>query len=374
MKIGYKRMLLFQFVILLFILFNSFISSILTKYGIVIFLIGLLLAFKHFFGTEKDRNRFTKDILMEILIIIIIFFIIYYLLGMFFGFSRVDNYYTLYGIATFIIPIIITTILKEYLRYNMIKKSEGYNFLIITTCLIFTLLDITNVMNIQRFNSAYDSFIFIALTFLPALCNNIAATYISIKAGYKPNIAWLLIIRLYYYLLPIVPAPSDYIYSIIIITLPLIIGYRIYSRVEKVEVKGKVEKTKKSDYIVITSTLCLLTLIIFFTCGYFKYYAMSIGSGSMYPQIKIGDVVIVEKLENKKELQVGDIAVFKYHDVTIVHRIVKVIESDKENYYYTKGDDNENEDNYIVYEDMIVAKVLFKIPYIGYPAIWLNNL
>ena len=106
---------------------------------------------KSLHGTEKDRHRFTKDVLLEILIILIIFFVVYYISGILIGFIEVENYYTIYGIGIFIIPIIITTILKEYLRYNMLKKSEGSKLLIVTTIIMFTLLDVTNVTTIKNF-------------------------------------------------------------------------------------------------------------------------------------------------------------------------------------------------------------------------------
>ena len=130
---------------------------------------------------------------------------------------------------------------------------------------------------------------------------------------------------------------------------------------------------KKSDIVATLGTIFLLIVVVYMTSGYFKYYAISIGTGSMYPTIKIGDALVVEKLTDKKELKKGDIAVFKYHGVTIVHRVVKVVEEKDENYYYTKGDDNENNDNYVVYEDMIVGKVVFKVPFLGLPAVWLNR-
>lgn len=374
MKKGYIKLLIFQIIVFLIVLLNSFISSILAKYGIVVLMIMLVIAFKILFGTEKDRHRFTKDVLLEILIILIIFFVIYYISGILIGFIEVENYYTIYGIGIFIIPIIITTILKEYLRYNMLKKSEGSKLLIVTTIIMFTLLDVTNVTTIKNFITAKNIFMYLALTLLPAISNNIAATYISIKAGYKPNIVWLLVMRLYNYLLPIIPATSDYIYSLMTIIMPIVLAYKINNSISKIEVKGKKEEIQNRDIMLVLVVILIITTIVYLTSGYFKYYALSIATGSMSPEIQIGDVVIVEKIENKNELKEGQVIAFNYHGVTVVHRLVEIVEEKGENYYYTKGDDNKGKDNYIVYEDMIIGKIVVKIPYIGLPSVWLNNL
>ena len=126
--------------------------------------------------------------------------------------------------------------------------------------------------------------------------------------------------------------------------------------------------------MLVLVVILIITTIVYLTSGYFKYYALSIATGSMSPEIKIGDVVIVEKIENKNELKEGQVIAFNYHGVTVVHRLVEIVEEKGENYYYTKGDDNKGKDNYIVYEDMIIGKIVVKIPYIGLPSVWLNNL
>ena len=42
--------------------------------------------------------------------------------------------------------------------------------------------------------------------------------------------------------------------------------------------------------------------------------------------------------------------------------------------YYTKGDANEQIDGYKITMDMVIGTVNFKIPYIGYPTVWVNEL
>ena len=64
----------------------------------------------------------------------------------------------------------------------------------------------------------------------------------------------------------------------------------------------------------------------------------------------------------------------KYEDVIIVHRLINILEDKGEYFYYTKGDANENEDNWVVEKDMIIGIVNHRIPYVGMPTVWLNEL
>ena len=43
-------------------------------------------------------------------------------------------------------------------------------------------------------------------------------------------------------------------------------------------------------------------------------------------------------------------------------------------FFVTKGDNNNSPDSKEVIEDQLIGKVIFKIKYIGYPAIWFNLL
>ena len=119
------------------------------------------------------------DIIFEIVIFLLIFFLLYYLSGIIIGFARTDNYYNLNGIIKFIIPVTIIIVLKEYLRYSVIMKSEGSKLVTIITCILFILLDITNAIYYNEFLTKYEVFIFIALTLLPSISTNIVCSYLT---------------------------------------------------------------------------------------------------------------------------------------------------------------------------------------------------
>ena len=375
MKKSYKRLIIFDIILTVILLLNSFILNILGNYYYMdIFLILLLVIFKLIFGFEKDRHRYIKDIILNILIIYLISFIIYYIFGIFIGFYKTTNYLTFYGIRTFVIPYIVMIVVREYLRSQMLNKTENSKLLTIITCILFILIELSPRIGSSSFGSNYNVFIFAALTILPIISNNIVCTYIAKKVGYKPNVFWVLIAQLYTVFLPIAPNAGLYISSLIQFLFPFVIMYNTYRFFQKRDKDIPISYIKKRIYYEVP----LLALIVFgfayFVSGYFRYYAIAIATGSMHPKIKVGDVVIVDQQFEYKDLEVGQVIAYKYHGVIIVHRLCDIAVVGDDYYFYTKGDANEDKDNYIIYSDTIVGKVDLKIPYIGLPTVWLKDL
>jgi len=127
MKKSYIKIFIYCVLALLILFINSFVLNILTYYKMIILLIILLIVFKLLFGFEKDRHRYYKDVIMNILIIILTFFIIYYLLGLIIGFVRMTNYYNYNSFIKLILPYVVIVCLKEYLRYQLLTKSKVYS-------------------------------------------------------------------------------------------------------------------------------------------------------------------------------------------------------------------------------------------------------
>ena len=106
----------------------------------------------------------------------------------------------------------------------------------------------------------------------------------------------------------------------------------------------------------------------------FKYGILVIGSGSMTGTLNKGDAVFYERFDGDKEIDVGDVIIFKQNDKKIVHRVVDKKTVNGEIRYTTKGDANgQNDDDYITNNDVVgVSK--FRILYIGYPSIWIRDM
>ena len=374
-KNPYKKITIFE-IILLFILFiNSFVYNFLSNYYMIAFLAVVLGVFVYLFGYEKDRHRHTKDVIMNILIYLMTFFILYYLSGLVLTFARNEGYYSIHGFFNFTLRIAIYVVLRELIRYQMINKCEGSNKSTFLTILLFVFLDISNNIYYYAFTDSYKIFVFIALYILPTIGNNILATYLTKKTGYKPVVFYMLVMELYTYLLPIFPNPNKYIASIINFSVPVILLYKQYSYFLKESDEDIPRNYKKKSIPWLIVSLVITVILVYFSSGYFDYHAIAVASGSMNPVILKGDVVIVKKVDdNLGSLEVGDVIAFQYNDTIVVHRITKIIKDRGQYYFYTKGDANKSSDNFVVEEHMIKGIVKYKIPFIGYPTVWLNRL
>ncbi len=136
-------------------------------------------------------------------------------------------------------------------------------------------------------------------------------------------------------------------------------------------------KFKKFAKIFVNFLLVLfvivLTLVVFTAIDIpgFNYYLFTVNSGSMSPAIRTGSIVLVSPRESYQE---GEIITFKSEaekDVvkprfTTTHRIVGTRELEDKEVFVTKGDANDAQDSMGVDKALVVGKVLFNVPLIGY--------
>lgn len=373
MKKGYKKILILSLILISIFLLDLFIFNFFSSYKMILFLFILLIFFDIFFVIEKDNHRYVKNVMFEISIFIISFFLLYYLLGLLIGLAKNPSYLNFYGLKVFIIPLIIYTILREILRYNMLNKAGNNTLCSIMVVNVFIVLDMAYIIDYTSAVGKNSILKLIALSILPIISRNISYSYISKKMGYKPIIAFDLIFGIYPYLISIVPNPSEYIVAIIQLVAPVIFAFNMLKFITKKEDKfidsTSYKKTLKSS---ILPTIIVIILVYFYS-GYFKYHAVAIATGSMTPKIKKGDVVLIDKKYNYESLKEGDVIAFKKDNYIIVHRIIKKIKTNNSYAYYTKGDANNSIDDILIEKNIYVGKEITKIPGIGYPTVWFSE-
>lgn len=90
------------------------------------------------------------------------------------------------------------------------------------------------------------------------------------------------------------------------------------------------------------------------------YAFLEVASGSMEPNINVGDLVIINT--RNKEIVENDVITFTDASGSFVtHRVSESVTSG----FITKGDANNAEDEDIVKKENVVGKYVFKIPYFG---------
>jgi signal peptidase len=125
-------------------------------------------------------------------------------------------------------------------------------------------------------------------------------------------------------------------------------------------------KTKKIIKITLIITIATITTIflLFYRpvslAGDTRYEPVF--TGSMEPAIPVGSVVVIKPVD-PETLKIGDIICFKLSEPTsITHRIINITNEG----FTTKGDANEDPDQWAVKKENIIGKAILTIPYIGY--------
>lgn len=108
------------------------------------------------------------------------------------------------------------------------------------------------------------------------------------------------------------------------------------------------------------------------TPSFFGIKTYTIVSGSMQPELNIGDMVVVKET-NDNELNVGDIISYRNGQSVVTHRIHKIYYKDGQKQYITKGDYNNVEDSIILTIDSIEGKVVNKLSGIGNITLFLQS-
>lgn len=126
-------------------------------------------------------------------------------------------------------------------------------------------------------------------------------------------------------------------------------------------------------YIILVPTVLFSLFLIFGELGnseenpsFFNISLYSVVSESMSPRIKVNDIVVVKKGYSNDEFKEGNIITFRKDNGEIVtHRIEKIVLSDLQNSYITKGDNNETVDEEVVRYEDIIGKVIYVMPNLG---------
>ncbi len=111
-----------------------------------------------------------------------------------------------------------------------------------------------------------------------------------------------------------------------------------------------------------------------------NYPLLAVASESMVPTLNKGDLIVVQGGLNISEVAAeygtGDVIVFhrpRSQDELIVHRAVEMHADGAAVYLTTKGDNNNGPDGWRVYDDDLVGKVVWSIPYIGHVPLFVHT-
>ena len=191
-----------------------------------------------------------------------------------------------------------------------------------------------------------------------------------------PNLVYRLITTLYLYVFSVKSGVSESLLNFFRILIPIAIFLFIDTLYEKK--RRYALKNNSRVWRVVSKILTVLVLIIMIgtvmlVSNQFKYGSLVIATGSMTGEINQGDVIIFESY-NDHDIREGQVIVFEKNSSMVVHRVVDIEIINGVARYYTKGDANEDMDMGYVVESNIVGVVNYKLPFAGYPTLWMRSL
>lgn len=159
--------------------------------------------------------------------------------------------------------------------------------------------------------------------------------------------------------------------------------------------RSKLSNAMKNSYV---KTIVLAVIIIGGVVSFWfglraglrtEYPLLTVASGSMVPTLNIGDLILVQGVENASQLNAapepdGDIIVFRSPRMDgelIVHRTVYEELHDGVLYFRTEGDANFGPDtwygsdtwNGMISQNRLIGKVVGKAPWLGYIPLYIRT-
>ena len=354
------------------IIFNSFMKySFLITASFLVVLLGISIKF---LGFRKNKPTvISNNILKNVIFYLIITFILIYALGAVVGFLK--NAYSrsiLVMIDNIFAPIIII-VLIELFRYVFISANKDKNYFIVLLTLVLVIFEVSISVRSVNFEIK-ELFKLFALIIIPLIIKNGVLSYICFHIGYQVPIIYRLVMDIYGFVVPFVPNLGDYLTSVVLITLPIVIYISSFSEIDKKIHKPEPIFGGDSFTLLDIPLIAFLIILVSLVSGAFPIFMIGVGSQSMMPNISKGDAVILKKVSKTEVLKENDIIGYKKNGITIVHRIIEVRRGKDGVSYVTKGDANNSKDSQRVKSNQVVGKVEFKVPFIAYPTVWLREI
>lgn len=351
--------------------FNLFVLNIFSnKHVFAIFMLLYFIIAKMFVKFKKVDSKYKKNIITLMTVFSIIYILVFYVIGIFVGFYRNPITFGVKEIFNRILPVSVIILLSELTRNIFIVRENRVTTVITTTSLV--LVDILINISLYKVFNLETILTLVGYVGLSSISVNLLCNYIVKRYGCVPNIIYRIIITTYMYILPIIPDIYIFFQAFFRIIYPyiiyLVIDYAF--AIDNFKVALKNQKTNVASLII--SLVICISLVLLISCK-FRYGIMVVGSSSMTGSISKGDAVVFEQYKNQ-ELEEGQVIIFNKDNVQTIHRIQDIQILNGETIYYTKGDNNHQKDDGYRIEQDIIGVVKFKLVYVGWPTIWVNQI
>ncbi len=213
---------------------------------------------------------------------------------------------------------------------------------------------------------------------IPELAIHVFVTYIALRGGLLPAIAYRAILTGFEWYSPILPNATGFMSAFVAVSVAYV-GYRTFISIlgtegESVQPAAVTEESllKRLARYGWPAATILSVAVIWFSLGLFPYKPTGVLGQSMAPVHYRGDLLIMKSVE-PDNLKVGDVIEYRVGSIAIVHRIIDLDRSPAGLLFFTKGDANDIADPAPVSPTQITGRYAFEIPKAGWPGIWVKK-
>ena len=363
---------IFAVAILVFALFFLNLLPSIKGYYLVMVLGILLVAAGCLLGFHRDKHYLKSYVSRIIIACVMLTAIIAFTLGLLLGFTRSSFSLDLGDILGIFLPILLISIITEVLRYVIFHSYYRNRAPVVIFTTLIIAMNVLSALHESSFVSAEAIFITICTIFLPIIATETLCSYLCLKVGLQPALIYKLVVKLYPFILPILPNLGHFIYAVTALVLPVVIFLFTYN-LNLTNRKDQKRIHRRNRIILAVPTIAVLAVIVSLVAGLFKHQIIAIASESMEPTFARGDAVMVEKCA-PNEIKEDDILVFKHEGIIVTHRVTQIDNKNGEFWFTTKGDHNEREDAFKTSGSRIIGRVVIINKYIGFPTVWLSEL
>jgi signal peptidase len=295
---------------------------------------------------------------------------LYVIGGLFSSFGKSPYSFTPTGILTNLVFVGSMLVGMELSRAWLINRLGRKHTLLALAfvAVLYTLLSIP-LARITGLRPELASISYVNSTLLPALAENMLASFLALLGGPLAAIAYRGILQAFWWFCPILPDLPWAFKGLIGVVVP-IVGLVVANALRASRPRHRQARRESEGSLagwVVTTIVAVA--IIWFAVGLFPVHPTTVIGGSMRPTLDVGDVVIVVKVP-ADTVEPGDIIQFREaKGVTTVHRVVEIQEIEGNMVFVTQGDANRAPDPDPVLADNLVGKVIFNIPKVGWAAI-----
>lgn len=325
----------------------------------------------------KKRNILSinrSQVLLILTVIALVSVMAYYLTGLKFGFIKNPYGLSPKNFLKFFLPSAAVIAFTEVIRFVMVaQKGKAAAAMNYVSFVIAEILICSNIPEVTTFNRFMD---LVAGALLPALLSNLLYNYLAKRYGMYPNMAYRAILTLHSYVFPVTSGIAEALVHMFNLLLPIAVFLfvdSLYERRRRYALGNTSRVWRVLSGVLTAVAVVIMVGTVMLVSNQFRYGALVIATESMTGELNKGDVVIFESYTDQA-IPESQVIVFEKDKSMIVHRVVDIQIINGITRYYTKGDANEDNDAGYITDADIVGLADYKIPFVGYPTLWLRSL